>query len=190
MNVSLRVNPVLGVALVYPDGLVLPLLMGGCESSVLIDGRVRPGLSGVVVGGEVTRAPLVGDAGLEPKVLWKPCAYESGATDWAGVKNPGAGLDAARLCVGVLARTGAASKTAMSSVARPGGGSPGSVDARECIDGDAGKGKAERRTAVEEGREEASSVRSVILLRRVAGCCCGGGEPAKEGRETKEGEPV
>lgn len=40
--------------------------MGGWESSVLIDGRVR---DGVVALGDVTRPDFVGDAGRDPNVL-------------------------------------------------------------------------------------------------------------------------
>lgn len=112
-----------------------------------------------------------------------------------GLRAPG--VDVAREWPGVLLLAGADSKTAMSSVVRPGGGRPalvGSVEEREWSDGD--PRNAERRMSgdagvlvtMDEGRDCDSSVRSVILLRRV-GWGWGGGD-VKEGRETKEGEPV
>lgn len=100
------------------------------------------------------------------------------------------------------------SKTARSSLSRPGGGSVlsalGSVDARECKP--TPPKMAERRKlsgvesptrptlvlekADEDGRD--SSVRSVILLSRFLGSidCVGGDRGENVGRETNDGDPV
>lgn len=101
------------------------------------------------------------------------------------------------------------SKTAISSVARPGRGrsrsAPGSVDEREWEEelprrtdrrkasgvGFVGLAVPERENAPELGRD--SSVLSVILLRRARGSGTGAdvvGREGKFGRETYDGEPV